>query len=48
MYNHHNAVSDFIHQPQEAFLFLPFSSKNEKVRDDFKIGEGAKIRRLIF
>ncbi len=48
MYNHQNAVSDFLHFPQEAFLFRPYHSNSPAIRDDFKIGEGKRIRRLLF
>lgn len=48
MYNHQNAVSDFLHQPTEAFLFRPFHSNSDTIRDDFKIPGNKKIRRLIF
>lgn len=48
MYNHQNGVSDFTHLPQEAFLFRPYYSGSPNQRDDFKIGEGKRIRRLIF
>lgn len=48
MYSYQNAVSDWVYQPQEAFLFRPHHSGTPKQRDDFKIGEGKKIRRLLF
>lgn len=48
MYNHQNGVSDFLHLPQEAFLFRPHHSPPPSTRDDFKIGEGKHIRRLLF
>jgi hypothetical protein len=48
MYNHQNVVSDFVHLPPEAFLFKPRHSGSPHQRDDFKIGEGKGIRRLIF
>lgn len=48
MYNHQNGVSDFLHLPQEAFLFRPHRAPPPSTRDDFKIGEGKRIRRLLF
>lgn len=48
MYKQYNVMSDFQHIPLEAFLFVPFRSNHPAVRDDYKIGEAKKIRRLIF
>jgi hypothetical protein len=58
MYQTHNTLGDHPHIPEEAFLFLPkgpphspitSSAPNAGVyRDDFRIGEGKGIRRLLF
>lgn len=48
MYNHHNAVSEFLHLPAEAFLFHPYFSGKDNIRDDFKIAGTKKNRRLLF
>lgn len=48
MYKHLNVVSDHPHIPEEAFLFRPYRSADLKVKDDFRIGEGKGIRRLMF
>jgi len=48
MYRHLNIVSDHPHIPEEAFLFIPYRSNDLKIKDDFRIGEGKNIRRLLF
>jgi hypothetical protein len=48
MYDQYNVVSEHPFIPKEAFLFQPFYSGSATTRDDFKIGEGKSIRRLIF
>lgn len=48
MYSHLNLVSDHPHIPEEAFLFVPNRAKEPHLRDDFRIGEGKGIRRLLF
>jgi hypothetical protein len=48
MYKPLNIVSDHPHIPEEAFLFIPYRSNDIKIKDDFRIGEGKNIRRLLF
>ena len=48
MFASDNGVSDYPSIPEEAFLFVPHHSGDPAVRDDFKIGEQKKIRRLLF
>lgn len=48
MYSQFNVVADHPHIPEEAFLFVPSRAKEVQVRDDFRIGEGKSIRRLLF
>lgn len=47
MYTQFNTLADHPHIPEEAFLFLPRRAPSEQ-RDDFRIGEGKGIRRLLF
>lgn len=48
MYDHFNIVSDHPHIPEEAFLFIPHRAATPQERDDYKVGEGKNIRRLLF
>lgn len=48
MYEQYNVVDDHPSIPQEAFLFQPKRSNDLKERDDFRIGSGDGIRRLLF
>jgi hypothetical protein len=48
MYRQFNTVGDHPHIPQEAFLFCPLRANDPATRDDFRIGEGKGIRRLLF
>jgi hypothetical protein len=48
MYNHLNVVSDHPHIPKGAFQFVPYKTQELAGRDDFRIGEGKNIRRLLF
>lgn len=49
MYTQYNVVGDHPLIPEEAFLFVPKRSTDPKViKDDFKIGEGKGMRRLLF
>ena len=58
MYQTHNTLADHPHIPEEAFLFQPKGSPRSPItssvtnadiyRDDFRIGEGKGIRRLLF
>lgn len=48
MYERFNTLGDHPHIPEEAFLFVPFRSTDPQQRDDFRIGEGKGIRRLLF
>ena len=48
MLKHHNGTAEYPHIPERAFLFVPRYSQDPALRDDYKIGEGKKIRRLLF
>jgi hypothetical protein len=48
MYETFNTLGDHPHIPEEAFLFLPLRAKDPAIRDDYRIGEGKAIRRLLF
>ena len=49
MYSQYNTVSDHPLIPSEAFLFIPHYNKDQNnKKDDFRIGEGKDIRRLLF
>jgi hypothetical protein len=57
MYQTHNTLGDHPHIPEEAFLFVPSRAAAAATtpatnagihRDDFSVGEGKNIRRLMF
>lgn len=48
MYDRYNGVGDHPNIPQEAFLFVPYRAQDPKSRDDYRIGSGEGIRRLMF
>lgn len=47
MYDHLNVVSDHPHIPEEAFLLLPNRVSDLHTKDDFRVGYGKKVRRLL-
>ena len=47
MYAHQNILGDHPQIPEEAFLFVPKRSEDPKLRDDYRIGDGKGMRRLI-
>ena len=48
MYAKYNTLSEHPHIPEEAFLFMPALSQDQSQNDDYRIGNGKKIRRMIF